>query len=91
MRTTLLRSLSLLVLVLLAGCKSEDYATKMCLSAEGTHQDCGIACTISKSEEGCKKWETMTLELCAKVGKAQCQEICEADQNEYACAKAKSM
>jgi hypothetical protein len=33
----------------------------------------------------------MTIELCDKIGKEQCQEICEADKNEYACTKAKSM
>jgi hypothetical protein len=76
---------------LLGACNQQDEATKFCLSAEGTHQDCGIACTISKSEEACKKWETMTIELCDKVGKQQCQEICEADNNEFACTKAKSM
>jgi hypothetical protein len=74
----------------LAGCK-EDYPTKMCLSDEGTHQDCGIACTISESDEACAKWETMTVELCDKAGKDKCQEICEADKNKYACDKAKSM
>jgi hypothetical protein len=73
------------------GCNQQDEATKFCLSAEGTSQDCGIACTISKSEEACKKWEKLTIELCDKVGKQQCQEICEADNNEYACTKAKSM
>lgn len=72
-------------------CKSEDYPTKMCLSDEGTHQDCGIACEISKSDEACKKWETMTAKLCDEVGKDKCQEICEADENKYACDKAKSM
>ena len=75
----------------LLGCNRPDEVTKFCLSAEGTNQDCGIACTISKSDEACKKWEKMTLELCDKVGKQQCQEICEADKNEYACTKAKSM
>lgn len=77
--------------VLLSACNQQDEATKFCLSAEGTHQDCGIACTISKADEACKKWEKMTIELCDKVGKEQCQEICEADKNEYACTKAKSM
>jgi len=76
---------------LLGGCNGQDEATKFCLSAEGTSQDCGIACTISKSEEACKKWEKLTVEICDKVGKQQCQEICEADNNEYACTKAKSM
>ena len=78
-------------LVLLVGCKKEDYPTKMCLSEEGTHQDCGIACTISKSDEACAKWEKMTIELCDKAGKQACEEICEADDNQYACTKAKSM
>jgi hypothetical protein len=77
--------------LLAAACKQQDEATKFCLSAEGTHQDCGIACTISKSDEACKKWEKLTIELCDKVGKQQCEEICEADTNEYACSKVKSM
>ena len=94
MRKPLLLALATLVFVAsaaLSACKSEDFATKMCLSEEGTHQDCGISCTISKSEEGCKKWETMTVELCDKVGKEKCQEICDADKNDFACTKAKSM
>jgi hypothetical protein len=91
-----LRSLSLcLGLLSLAlatsACNKEDFATKMCLSDEGTHQDCGIACTISESKAACEKWERMTVELCDKVGKQVCQEICEADKNDYACTKAKSM
>lgn len=76
---------------LLGGSCRRDEVTKFCLSEDGTSQDCGIACTISKSEEACEKWEKMTIELCDKVGKQQCQEICEADDNEYACTKAKSM
>jgi hypothetical protein len=78
-------------LVLLVGCEKDDYATKMCLSEEGTNQDCGIACSISKSKEACSKWEKMTIELCDKAGKEACQEICEADDNQYACTKSKSM
>ena len=86
-----LLTLALTTAALLGACGGPDEATKFCLSAEGTHQDCGIACTISKADEACKKWEKMTIELCDKVGKQQCQEICEADQNQYACTKAKSM
>jgi hypothetical protein len=86
-----LLTLAFAAAALLGGCKGQDEATKFCLSAEGTSQDCGIACTISKSEEACKKWEKLTIEICDKVGKEQCQEICEADNNEYACTKAKSM
>jgi uncharacterized lipoprotein YehR (DUF1307 family) len=77
--------------VLLGACNQQDEATKFCLSAEGTHQDCEIACTIIKSDEACKKWEKLTIELCDKVGKQPCEEICEADKNEYACTKVKSM
>jgi hypothetical protein len=77
--------------LLLGACDKQDEVTKFCLSAEGTHQDCGIACTISKSDEACGKWEKMTIELCDKIGKQQCQEICEADNNEFACTKAKAM
>jgi hypothetical protein len=89
MRTTNF-ALAALMLLALGGCQ-DDYATKMCLSDEGTHQDCGIACTISESDKACSKWEKMTVELCDKVGKDKCQEICEADKNKYACDKAKSM
>lgn len=83
-------TLSFVFAAVLGGC-GDDYATKMCLSAEGTNQDCGIACTISESKEACAKWEKMTIELCDKAGKEACQEICEADKNDYACTKAKSM
>jgi major membrane immunogen (membrane-anchored lipoprotein) len=89
LKPTLL-TLAFMSAALLGGC-GKDEATKFCLSDEGTHQDCGIACTISKDQDACKKWEKMTIELCDKVGKQPCQEICEADKNEYACTKAKSM
>jgi|GEM_PF-652252 len=83
-------SLVLALLVSIAACK-KDPATTACLSDEGTIQDCGIACTISKSKEACAKWETMTVELCDKAGKDACEELCEADDNQHACAKAKTM
>jgi len=86
-----LLTLAFVSAAVLGGCETQDEATKFCLSEEGTSQDCGIACTISKDEDACKKWEKLTIELCDKVGKQQCQEICEADNNEYACTKAKSM
>lgn len=73
----------------LGGC--QDAVTKICLSDEGNSQDCGIACTISEDEKACEKWKKITLELCDKVGKEKCQEICEGDKNDYACEKAKSM
>jgi major membrane immunogen (membrane-anchored lipoprotein) len=75
LKPTLL-TLAFMSAALLGGC-GKDEATKFCLSDEGTHQDCGIACTISKDQDACKKWEKMTIELC--------------DKNEYACTKAKSM
>lgn len=72
------------------GC-SEDFATKMCLSEEGTSQDCGISCGISKNEKACAKWAKMTTELCGKIGKEKCQEICVADKNPTACDLAAKM
>lgn len=83
-------SFAFICAALLGSC-TQDEVTKFCLSAEGTHQDCGMACMISKDEDACTKWEKMTIELCDKVGKGPCQEICEADNNEYACAKVESM
>lgn len=89
-KTAPLLGFALVFAALLGGCK-DDYATKMCLSEEGTSQDCGIACTISESKEACAKWEKVTIELCDKHGKDACQEICEQDKNDYACTKAKTM
>jgi hypothetical protein len=72
-------------------CNKQDNATKTCLSAAGSYEDCGTACSISKSDEACKKWQTQTLERCEQDGKQACAELCEADDNEAACTKAKAM
>lgn len=72
-------------------CKKQDYPTKMCLSEEGTYQDCGIACSVSKSEEACAKWSEQTTKICDERGKQACEELCEADDNAAACEKAKAM
>ncbi len=70
---------------------SEDFATKMCLSPEGTSQDCGIGCKISENEKACAKWKEKTIEICGKITKEQCQEICEKDENPTACELAAKM
>jgi hypothetical protein len=88
--------LAMFVLAMVAGgfgaCgKKQGFATKMCLSAEGTSQDCGIGCKIEKNEEACKRWADKTKELCPKLTKAECQEICDKDENPTACELAKNM
>lgn len=75
----------------LTACKGKSEAAKFCLSAEGTHQDCGIACTAAKDEESCDKWAKMTRDLCPKLTRAECQEICDQDKNPTACEIAKTM
>jgi hypothetical protein len=78
-------------LLSLAGCNSKSAAVGFCLGADGTSQDCAIACNVDKDEACCAKWAQKTKDLCAKLPKAKCQEICEKDQNPTACAIAKTM
>lgn len=68
----------------------EPVANQFCKGKDGTVQDCGIACDTTKKEDVCKLYETKTKELCDKVGKADCQEMCDA-KNEHACAHVKTM
>ena len=72
-------------------CDKQDNATKICLADAGSYQDCGIACSVSKSDEACEKWEAQTVALCEEHGEQACAELCEADDNQAACAKAKAM
>ena len=72
--------------------KGEHSVTcKFCLGADGTSQDCGISCKTDKDPECCAKWAEKTKAICAKITKAQCQEICEKDENPTACEIAKTM
>src|SRR5689334_18530924 len=80
-----------LALAALSACKSKGAAAKFCLGKDGTSQDCGIACKVSKDKESCDKWAKMTTELCGKISKAECQEICDKDKNPTACELAKKM
>lgn len=80
---------TLLLALSVGGCK-EDHATKFCLGADGTSQDCALGCTIEKNEKACAKWEEKTKELCGKISKAECQEICEKDENPTACELVKN-
>ncbi|HNS98233.1 MAG TPA: hypothetical protein PLJ27_04965 [Polyangiaceae bacterium] len=78
------------LLAAIVGC-GDDQATKFCLGAEGTSQDCAIGCKTAKNKKACDKWAKKTRELCPKVGKEKCQELCEKDENPTACELAKSM
>jgi hypothetical protein len=73
------------------GCKGQSTATKFCLSAEGTYQDCGIACDVTKDEDACKKWADQTRALCGKISKDECNQLCTKDKNQTACDLAKAM
>ncbi len=81
---------SLAAIIVTVGCE-EPAANKFCKGADGTVQDCGIACDTSKEADVCKLYETKTKELCDKVGKADCQEMCDKGKNEHACAHVKTM
>ena len=74
----------------LTGCDSDGPATKFCLGADGTSQDCGIGCTTEKNEKACAKWAEKTKEICGKVTKDECQQICEKDENPTACELVKN-
>jgi hypothetical protein len=71
--------------------EDEPAANKFCKGSDGTLQDCAIACKTSKADDVCKLYADKTTALCDKIGKAKCQEICDADKNDHACAKAKTM
>jgi hypothetical protein len=81
----------LLVAVSWLGCNEEPAANKFCKGADGTVQDCGIACKTTKADDVCKLFEKKTQELCDKVQKPGCQDICDKDKNEHACAYVKTM
>jgi hypothetical protein len=66
-------------------------AAKFCLGADGTSQDCGISCKIDKDADTCAKWAEMTKQLCGKITKEQCNEICTKDENPTACELVKTM
>lgn len=83
---------SLLVAVTLGvACGGKSAAVGFCLGADGTSQDCGIACKVDKDEKSCAKWAEKTKELCAKLTKDKCQEICTKDENPTACEIVKTM
>ena len=73
------------------GPKAKSTTAKFCLGADGTSQDCGISCKVDKDPDTCAKWAEKTKAICAKIKKAECQEICEKDENPTACELAKAM
>lgn len=83
-----------LLLGLLSSACGKSAVEEFCLSAEGTYQDCGIACDVTKNEETCAKFAKITTKLCEDNGKAACQELCEGSndqKNETACELAAKM
>lgn len=71
--------------------KEKSAAAKFCLGPDGTSQDCGISCKVDKDPETCAKWAEKTKDICAKIKKSECQEICDKDENPTACELAKAM
>ncbi len=71
--------------------REKSITAKFCLGADGTSQDCGISCKVDKDPETCAKWAEKTKAICAKITKAQCQDICVKDENPVACDLAKAM
>lgn len=71
--------------------KEKSITGKFCLGADGTSQDCAISCKVDKDPETCAKWAEKTKAICAKITKAECQEICDKDENPTACEIAKTM
>ena len=72
--------------------KAEDEAAKD-LSAP-VYQACGIACDVTKDEDACGAFKTVTETMCEKLGKESCTKLCEGEgdeKNEHACAKLKTM
>lgn len=86
---TLALAVSFAATLVTIGCE-EPAANKFCKGPDGTVQDCGIACDTTKKEDVCKLFESKTKELCDKVGKKDCQEMCDG-KNEHACAHVKTM
>lgn len=82
-------ALTFAAIVSTLGCE-EPVANQFCKGADGTVQDCGIACDTTKKEDVCKLFESKTKEHCDKVGKETCQQMCDA-KNEHACAHVKTM
>ena len=73
------------------GPKKKSVTAGFCLGPDGTSQDCAISCKVDKDPDTCAKWAEKTKDICGKITKAQCQEICEKDENPTACELAKAM
>ncbi len=91
MKTLLAMSFLGVLAALSVACGGEPAVNKFCKGPDGTVQDCAIACDVTKDAEMCKLYESKSKALCEKIGKAKCQEICDKDKNEHACAQAKTM
>ena len=75
-----------------AAVKAKDNAAKD-LSGS-TYQSCGIACDVTKDEDACAAFKSVTETMCAEMGKETCAKLCEGSndqKNEHACAKLEAM
>jgi hypothetical protein len=84
-----LRTTSLLVFAVgfAIGC-GKPVVVEFCLGADGTYQDCGIACDVTKDEASCAKFAELTKKLCDDEGKEACQAACDnsgGEKNQTAC------
>lgn len=61
--------------------------------AGGVYQSCGISCDVTKDEDACAAFKSVTEVICEKEGKEQCEKLCNAPsgKNEHACAAVAAM
>ncbi len=72
--------------------KAEDEAAKGL--AGDTYQACGISCDVTKDEDACAAFKSVTETMCSKMGKETCEKLCDdgnGEKNDHACAALKSM
>ncbi len=69
-----------------ANTAKDDAARQM---AGGVYQSCGISCDVTKDEDACSAFKSVTEVICEKEGKEGCEALCKADgsdPNEHACS-----
>ena len=67
--------------------------------AGGVYQTCGISCDITKDEDACAAFKSVTETMCEKDGKERCEKLCNSgrgnsenpEKNEHACAALAAM
>ena len=64
--------------------------------AGSVYQACGISCDVTKDEDACGAFKSVTEVICEKEGKERCETLCnagggESETNEHACAAIAAM